>query len=55
MINRKQSRRRKLAIDDPARTGSQGGHPLKLRPPIQALLAKNGLHVAEVGRVAHGW
>ncbi len=54
MRKRKQTRGRKLAIDDPAPPGSQGGRPLKLRPSIQALLAKSGLHVGEVRRL-DGW
>jgi hypothetical protein len=55
MTDRNPSCGRDLALEDPARSVSEGDDPLDLRPRLQALLAKYCLHVAETRRLAHGW
>ncbi len=55
MTDRKQSRGRELAINDPARPGAEGNGALDLRPRLEALFAKYEMHVAEAKRLEHCW
>jgi hypothetical protein len=55
MTDRKQSRGRDLAANDPARPGPEGYDALDLRPRLEALFAKHGMHVAEANELEHGW
>ena len=55
MTDRQQSGGREVAINDQARPTADENEALDLRPVLQALFAKHGLHVAEAKQLKHGW